>query len=289
MEKKSRIYIILSVVFVIGAWFFLMRKPKPVPESVVEGAPSTAIKILDEKAIEEQTRGRDYMQLVQWDQTERKIDLKRTALPIVNGEAIIDVEVATKGTCYPGDANAIEMDLKSMREFKLLATIESLSGRGNSLSWDVPKDFLSKGSATKEFKLPVKQEPSQYGFFLCTARSGDKSCQDKKVRDVNEIFTEHLTKTGKLSKEPRNIFFQYFMLDDRGLAAFAGVPQGNEKFEQLKKYTKERNVNGNVESEVEVAKKNIHTLLSLPFAFNGKKIKVELPQYNMAVCAQERK
>jgi len=285
MESRKKILgIVILGAIVVGA-ILLRLSGKRSEEIASAPASESQVQILEEGAKEESQANIDsFRERVAWDRAEREIDLKRTPLPIENGEAVLNVEIATKGTCFPGDANAIEMDLKAAPEHKLLATLESLSGGGTSLFWDVPKDFLAKGSASHQFRLPVKKEPAQYGFFICTALSSDKRCGTKTIRDVNEIFTEHIRKDPNAGKELRNIFFQYFLLDNRGLSAFSSPPKGDAKFEALKTYVRQREAAGNVNQEIDIAKKNIQTLVSFPFVFKDKKLKVELPQYNLAAC-----
>ncbi|NBW98675.1 hypothetical protein EBR03_03800 [bacterium] len=257
-----------------------------VPEPLVT---DSGIKILDQNSPDESEEAREkYLKVVAWDQSERKINLKRTPVPIKEGEATLNVQLTTKGTCFPGDANAIEMDLNAAPNHKLLASLENLSGDGKSIHWDLPSDFLKTGSATQVFRIPAGSKPAQYGFYLCTADKSDKSCQGKTVRDINEIFTEHVRKDPKAGKELRILFFQYFIVDDRGVAAFSSYKNEDQKFEELKLYLKDRGLDGqNALREVDAAKKKMNTLLSYPFVFDGKSLKIELPQYNVAACGQK--
>ncbi|NBV50474.1 hypothetical protein EBR78_04540 [bacterium] len=290
MNSKTWIFICV----VVGLFWFTWSAWKKTPQSDSSSsvtATDSSIKILDPKSLAQSAGEQEhYMKLVAWDQSERKINLKRTPVSIANGEATLQVEITTKGTCFPGDANAIEMDLKAAPNHKLMATIEDLSDSGKSLHWDLPDGFLTQGMASKNFKLPVGSHPTQYGFYLCTAEKSDKTCQGKTVRDINEIFTEHVRKDANAGKELRTIFFQYFMLDERGVAAFASYKNEDQKFEELKQYAKERGVEGrNLANEIDGAKKKMNTLLSYPFVFDGKSLKIELPQYNLAACGEQGK
>jgi hypothetical protein len=198
------------------------------------------------------------------------------------------VKISTKGTCFPGDADAIEMDLKSSPSHKLLATLESLSDGGQSLSWNLPEDFLARGLANNTFNLPVRAEPSEYGFYICTANSSDKSCKDKVAKDVNYIFAEHIRKTPNAGKESRIIFFQYFLLDSRGLAAFASAKNNYKKFEELKFYGKERGIQSRKhDQEIEKVRNMMNTLYSYPFVFDGSTLRIELPKYNIEACQKK--
>jgi hypothetical protein len=171
-----------------------------------------------------------------------------------------------------------------------MATVESLSEGGQSLRWDLPGEFLERGTASHTFKLPVRSEPSHYGFFLCTAARFDSSCKNKTVRDINEVFTEHIRQKPRAGTELRTLFFQYMILDERGLAAFSHFKNENKNFEELKKYMKDRKLRSKqLEGEIEDVKKNMNTLFSYPLKFTGQKIKVELPKYNISSCGQKEK
>jgi hypothetical protein len=287
MTKEKQILLGGTLVLLVFVLVFKSRRSVTPLEAEVVSQGDQQIKIVspeEQKATPQQVER--YRQLVRWEKEERKLDLKRMPLKIVNGEAILNVELVTKGTCFPGDANAIEMELKASPNHRLLATVEELSGKADTLSWKVPENFLKEGSAKHEFKLKVSEEPTQYGFFLCTASSADSRCGDKPVKDINEIFTEHIRKDENAGKETRNIFFQYFMVDSRGISSFSGIPKNDQKFEGLKKYAQERKMkNKAFEKEIDIAKNNMKTLLSFPFQFDGKKLTVELPQYNVAACA----
>jgi len=287
MEKKKIAIVLVGFALIVVFLLLRNRSEINVPSASEEAAQEAEIRIISPgEAKPNAEQAARYQQLVKWEKEERKLDLKRMPLRIVNGEAILNVEVVTKGTCFPGDANAIEMDLKASPDNRLLITLEELSGKEKPISWQLPKDFLTQGSAKHEFKVSIADEPTQYGFFLCTARSSDTRCGDKPVKDINEIFTEHLRKDENAGKETRNIFFQYFFVDTRGISAFSGFQKHDHKFENLKNYVKDRKIkNPNFEKEIDIAKKNMKTLMSYPFSFDGKNMKVELPQYNVAACA----
>ena len=185
---------------------------------------------------------------------------------------------------------------KAIDEYKaangkvLLGTLEGMSAGTKSFSWEVPKDFLTGGVAKKQFKIAATTKPIQLGFYLCTAKGGDKTCQNKKVRDINEIFTEHLTKKPKAGEEERVIFYQYFLVDDRGLTAFQGYPKGEQQFDELKKYAGVRKFQGEKINEgIDKAKAALTTLVSLPVVFNKDSLTIELPKYDVAACAKIQK
>lgn len=282
-------FLISLGLLVVGLFLFKQNRNQSSVFESTQQSPTAQVRILTEQ---EQTSSDGevsrHQQVVKWEREERNLDLKRMPLSISNGEATLKVEVTTKGVCFPGDTNAIEMDLRASPDHRVLMSLEELSEKGFVLSWQLPEDFLQKGKASHEFKLKVSDEPKQYGLFLCTARQGDNRCGEKPVRDINEIFTEHVRKDTNAGKETRNIFFQYLLVDNRGITAFSDFGIEGHKFEGLKKYVKDRKIqNNNFENEIDLAKKNMNTLLSLPFSFDGKTMKLELPKYNLADCAVE--
>jgi len=225
--------------------------------------------------------------VIQRDKMEKVVGLKRMALPVEGGEATLHVKITVKPACHPGDADAIIKDLKSEPSHKLLATLEDLSGNGKNFSWELPQSMIKDGQAEQTFKVPVKSDPAQYGFFICTAKKSDKTCSEKTLKDVNEIFTEHLTKQPNAGKEARNIFFQYFLVDERGLSTFNRVPKGpgNPAFDNLKKYIKEAKATGRPDgSELDLVKKGLKAVNSLPAVFADGTLVLELPKFKEAAC-----
>lgn len=288
MNPKLWVGVVVFLGLLYLSWTAFKKRPElaPVPETA---SSDSGIKILDPNLPDESAEAKEkYLKVVSWDQSERKINLKRTPVPIEKGEAILNVQITTKGTCFPGDANAIEMDLNAAPNHKLLASLENLSGSGKSMHWDLPSDFLKTGIANQVFRIPAGSKPAQYGFYLCTADKSDKTCQGKTVRDINEVFTEHVRKDPNAGKEVRTLFFQYFIVDERGVAAFSSFKNEDQKFEELKLYLKDRGIDGQgAIREVDAAKKKMDTLLSYPFVFDGKSLRIELPQYNLAACGQQ--
>ncbi|NDC26162.1 MAG: hypothetical protein EB078_13675 [Proteobacteria bacterium] len=144
---------------------------------------------------------------------------------------------------------------------------------------------FTQGRAEHRFELPVSHEPVQYGFYLCTTEGSDQSCRQKKVVDLNDVFTEHIQKLPQAGKELRTLFFQYLFLDDRGFTTFVDIPLGEQKFQQLKSYLKQRSTSKNdLDNAVDMSQSNIKTLQSLPFQFDGTTIKVALPEYQPQMC-----
>lgn len=296
--NKPKTVTILAAVFGVAFVFLIFRTKSRVENlnltnsneavTAVDEAPKKSIVLesdseftrlaVNTKISEENTK---------WQLAEKRLNMKGTSLPKRGGEVLLNVELKKSPSCTPGDADAIEMDLKSAPENQLLVTLESMSRGPKSFYWEVPREFSTQGSANKTFQISVKREPLQFGLYVCTARLGTKSCQEKKVRDVNEIFTEHFTKKANAGKEERVIFYQYLLIDDRGLSAFQESARGEQQFNELKGYARERKFQGdNVEAGIDSAKNNLETLLSLPVAFEKNKIVVELPKYDAMACAQ---
>jgi len=219
------------------------------------------------------------------DQKERSIGLKRTPLAFENGKALLNLEILTTPSCNPGDADAIEMHLKAAPSQKLLISVQTASQQTIDF-WDVPLAFLKGAKLTHQFTLPVEDIPKSYGLFLCTAPLEENHCNQAPLRDLNEVFTMHLRKDPGLSEQRVQIFFQYFFVDEIGLAAFSGFPKPH-KFASLKRYLQERDVTG-VEAGrfIDESQQQMTTLLSFPFVFDNKTVRVQLPQYDARTCGE---
>lgn len=290
--KQKQVYILGVVslgVFALSVIRFKSRTdsgPVALPIS-----PSETVSSGDDFRPVEEGRGRPNLlsaeQIKAWD----KKDLAKRAMGLVTvqppkegQDSLLNIELKFKRGCTPGDADAIELDLKAASSNRLLATLEGMSQGTQSFSWDVPKDFFTTGNAKKQFKLKATTNPIQLGFYLCTTRGGN-SCQNKTVRDLNEIFTEHLLKKPEAGKEERVIFYQYFLLDENGLSMFDKGRLGQQQFDDLKKYHRENQFQGQaVEDGIDKTQKNMTTLASLPVIFEKDTLILELPKYDPVVC-----
>lgn len=223
------------------------------------------------------------------DLAERQLELERLVLPKEGADSVLNIELKILPSCFPGDADAISMDLNASPNHQLLGTLEGMSVGTLSFSWNVPKELFSTGIARNKFKIRATKEPIQLGFYLCTSKGGG-SCQGKKARDLNEIFTEHLTKKPNAGQEERMIFYQYFLLDEQGLRVFSGVPRGKSHFDKLKKYAAERGFQGqNVNEGIDKAQEAIETLMSLPVKFEKNNLILSLPKFDAVACSQMEK
>ncbi|NBT57472.1 hypothetical protein EBT16_01695 [bacterium] len=290
MQDKKKV-VVLAGALVLLLWF-LFKWLRPSEQQIPSAAIQTdnSIQILESTKTVSEPELKKNLQVVDWDRTERKIQLKRTSVPMLNGQAFLRIELKITGSCYPGDANAIELDLKNAPNHKLLVTLESLLDGGRGESWDVPSDFLTSGSASTTLKLPVQAVPGQYGFYICTAGRFDRSCRDKTITDLNIVLTEHARNVSGAGKGTRTLFLQYFLLDERGLASFATAHVKDKDFEQVKFYAKERGVQSkDLDKTFDGLSRNMSLLGSLPFVFDEKSITIELPKYDMEACAQKSK
>lgn len=264
----------------------------PYPQDSMAPAPSMekSVQILESSAPTSEEEVKKRLQVAAWSQMERAVRLKRTAVEIQDGEASLRVALKILGACFPGDANAIEMDLKAHPSHKLMATMESLSENGPAVSWDIPKDFLERGLAQTILKLPIKKEPGHFGFYLCTAERSEKSCKDKPAQDINVVLAEHVRKAPNAGKTLRTLFFQYFLLDERGFAAFSTAETNDAEIERLKLYAKERgDKTSQLAQKIDEVYQQLRLLDSLPFAFEKQTITIELPKYDTQVCGKMRK
>lgn len=288
--KSRHIPILFFSLVLIGVAFWYVRTQSNNTGLIEQPDPDTKVTLIPkDKAEQSPEHEKRFQQLVRWEVQERQLDLKRMPLEMRNGEALLKVKLALKPVCFPGDADAIDLELDASPNHRLLVTIEPLSETKDNLSWTLPDNFLKKGLAEHEFKIRVSDKPLQYGFFLCTAESNDSRCGDKPVEDVNVIFREHIRGDKHAGKTPRNIFFQYFLADTRGLSAFSGTDKRQPPFEKLKNYLKERHEgNTHLDREVDLAKKHTKALKSFPFRFEGNTLQIELPQYQASACAPQK-
>ncbi len=293
--KQKQLFIFLGIL-ILGAVFLILRTRSRV--ATLTQLPATknseSAPILEPVIIDPKTSftppAISQAQIKEWvknDITERQLDMKSLALPKEGADSLLNVELKLKLGCMPGDADAIAMDLKAANGKLLLGTLEGMSEGIKSFSWEIPKDFLTGGTAKKQFRIAATKEPIQLGFYLCTVKGGDKTCQNKTVRDINEIFTEHLTAKPKAGEEDRVIFYQYLLVDDRGVTVFQGYPKGDQQFNELKKYAGVRKFQGQKAGDgIDKARTALETLVSLPVVFNGDTLTIELPKYDVVACAK---
>lgn len=290
MKNKS-ILILLGVLIVLLGLLVARSKSRLAPPVTLQSPPSENIPKAEPQVVDS-TRGlpsrMSSEQVKAWDKqdlAERQLELQNFLLPKEGADSVLNIELKILPSCFPGDADAIGMDLKASPSYKLMGTLEGMSRGTVSESWEVPKDLFSKGSAKTRFKLKARKEPLQLGFYVCTSKEG-LSCQGKKARDINDIFTEHLTKKSGAGQEERMIYYQYFLLDEKGLRAFQGNPKGKDHFENLKKYAAERQFQGkDVNQGIDKAKEALETLISMPVKFEKETLIVSLPKYDAVECA----
>jgi hypothetical protein len=291
-ENQRFLAIAIVIVVVVVVVFALSKKNRSVPlvsdpgNSKTENAPPPRPKVIENgpKLNQEISRS-EFQTLIKKDKLEKEIGLQRMPLPREGNQALLKVVIAITPSCSPGDADAILLDLAKDSSHKLLATFEDLSENQKPLTWEVPQSLFKEGKAETLFKVPVLPDPTQYGFYLCTANGSDTTCKDKKIQDINEIFTEHLTKKSNAGQQLRNIFFQYFIVDERGLAALSKFSKGQKVFDKLKRYTEEAKIqNKSNRSDINWVKKTVETIDSLPAAFSKDKLVLQLPKFREAAC-----
>jgi len=287
---QNRVLIFVTVTTLLLAIVYF-KNGEPVRDTSPQSLnpnPKANAQIIDLKTPQvskEQIGKLNFQQLVQRDKAEKSIGLKRMPLEVDGGKASLKVVLKLKPSCSPGDADAILQELTMDPSHKLLATFEDITGKEKGLSWEVPETLLKNGIAETVFKVPVKPEPSQYGFFLCTAKKNDSTCIEKEVSDINTIFTEHLTQNSSSEEVVRNIFFQYFIVDERGLATFTRIPKFDGPYQNLKQYLNDVNAPGKSNrAEIDAMKENLQTLDSLPSIFSQGTLVLELPKFRETAC-----
>jgi len=281
MTNKS---LAILLAFGAGFVFFFLKQPS-------ENSPSRASKTQlgnPEALILEHKEGGSNsapIDLSNLSAIEERIGLQRIPIISVAGKAKLNVEVTTTPSCSYGDRDAIDMDLKASPQNKLIATLESLSGSLPPIVWDLSSALKGAELARKSFDLPAVDPPAHYGFFICTAPSIAEKCSDKRVMNINTIFTEHKRRDPNAGKILRTFFYQYFILDSKGLMAFKANAEGVDNFSILKDYLSARGLSSkNLAKEVENVDSNTNTLLSMPLKFDGQNLKIELPKFNESQC-----
>ncbi len=293
MKINVKVILVLVGVVFIGA--LVLRKKRSSLETfkpenkVAESAPAApSPEILTPEQVQALPRSQGNIQtIVQRDKMEKAVGFKQMPLTVEGGEAKLKVVLSVKPVCHPGDADAFIQDLKAEPSHKILASLEELTGKERKISWEIPKTIFKDGKAEKVFQIPVGPDPVQYGFFICTAKSRDTFCGDKPLKDVNEIFTEHMNKQPNAGKEPRNIFFQYFLVDDRGISGLTHIPKGpgNPIFDNLKKYVQDSKIESKPNhEEIELVKKGLKANSSLPAVFDNGTLTLVLPKFKESAC-----
>jgi hypothetical protein len=294
MEKQKSIYILAGVfVVLLGLILFRLMKRNEIPATyslsdqtqVIVSGNSTGSNASELGSVSPETVAR----WAKWHLKEKELGMRSLSLPKAGKNSLLEIFIQVTPGCTPGDADAIAMELKAAPQHRLLATLEGMSQGLKSFSWELPQDFLSTGQAQNKFEIPATEEPLQYGFYLCLASSGEKSCQNKKIIDINKIFTEHLTKASNAGQEEHVIFYQYLLVDEKGVSIFQESPRGQQRFDELKKYAAERKFQGdNANQGIDQAKEALQTLLSLPIVLEKDHLILELPKYDARACAQKQ-
>ena len=253
-----------------------MSKTKPLPSSGSTLLLNPRVEIQTSASVSQKPPGKAELQTLEWSRMEHAADMVRSELPQAGGKASLKIQVVIKPTAYPGDADAIEMDLQS-RPRAVLVSLENLKS-GAGYSWELPSDFLKTAKAEKTFEVPVSEKPEQFGLFLCTAPKEEKNCHNKPYKDINKIFLEHIRKdTGPASKIGPFSFNTFSWITGES-QAFGTPAQGESQFVNLKKYLEARGILK--EDQLDSAKKLTHTLGSLPLKLSSSGVSIELPHFS---------
>lgn len=221
--------------------------------------------------------------LVQWNQLEQNAQLIRMPLPEANGETVVPLTLSIVNVCHPGDANALELELKARPTHKAMLTLENLSTK-KVYRQDLAAGFWRTPETPIEFRIPPVTAPTQFGLYLCTAEASDEECGSKPFPDLNQIFAEHSRRDPKAGQESRTLFFQYVLVDERGAATFGRVA-GAQNFTNLKAYAQARKI---AEEPIERAEKLTLALKGYPLEIQGQRLKIPLPKYDVSACGRQR-
>lgn len=284
MESKTLILLTAALVIVIGFLALNHRKDRDLtnsqesPRILSSDSPSETTPVSPEKA----------ERILAWSQSERKAFLKRLPLEVKDGKANVKVSVSLLKRCEPGDLDAIRLDFNKDRQKRLKIGFENLENDREAYFSELPDNFFEKNKFEFQFSIPVSDTPAQYGFFVCSNKNAEK-CSEKEFKEINDIFVEHHNNKEYTPKD-RLYFFQYALIDSRGIAVFGIHPKGDEPFQAIETYVQERGVSSLAAKTVlEKSKKWTHLLGSLPVKFTGTSVELEIPQYSKEACEGEQK
>lgn len=279
MRKIQTIALVLGLTMVSIWTYFRLTRPTGTITTASNGD-GTKLPVLGTRSLDNNRR--DVSDRQKLNPLESAANLIRMPLKREGDEALLTVELFTFKRCGPGDLDALGLELKGSGLVPLLS-LENLAGT-KTFSVPLEPSFINQEITRVDFRVPVKG-PEQFGIFLCTARPGDRECGRKSFVDLNEIFREH-SQPALSPREPRNLFFQYVLLDPFGVATPAFEPRP-ATFKALAKYVDALNLGRDAGRELGQAEKLSLTLMGLPLEYTEGRVRVVLPRYDKATCRKD--
>ena len=145
------------------------------------------------------------------------------------GNCELTLSLKKKGTCFEGDWDAINMDLKFSAARTFLVSVEPLGTDVKSfrpLAWRLSLKSLLEDGLQQKITFPQPTGSLPLGVFICKDAAGTGRCADKPQLDqgTHEMhLAEALKKDPKAQSIDRVYFFQWILLEkERVLVNKAG-------------------------------------------------------------------
>ena len=200
--------------------------------------------------------------------------------------------ISSDARCMVGDLDIIGKELEHSPESKLLLTIEPLqpTDDGPYVSKEITIAKIA-GGVRIPLLLPRSDGLRHMALYVCKDSTGEGRCRDKSVGDLNKVYQAYYPLNGgkpvsdSYRATDKIYFFQYLLLDGDSLVAFDTEATVKES-EKLESYLVERTRKTSEAREVvgRVSKMN-DTINSVPVAFTGSYIHLDLPRLDQSICA----
>ncbi len=200
--------------------------------------------------------------------------------------------ISSDARCMVGDLDIIGKELEHSPDAKLLMTIEPLQPNddGPYISKEITIAKIA-GGVRIPLLLPRADGLRHMALYVCKDSTGDGRCRDKAVGDLNKVYQAYYPLNGgkpvadSYRATDKIYFFQYLLLDGDSVVAFDTEATVKES-KKLEDYLVERTRKTSEARDVvaRVSKMN-DTINSVPVAFTGSYIHLDLPRLDQSVCA----
>ncbi len=187
--------------------------------------------------------------------------------------------------CMLGDWDALEFSLHSVPERGMIATLERLDRKKTKPQFfTIAKKNLVKKMNFK-FLVPKTDELSLWGFFVCNDSGQEKSCQNKKLKNINEVLKNlfYLRKNGDAAKIDDSIFIFQMLLVIDNYIFYLKNPQKDLLF--LKEVFSGLSLGKNYLATIESADEVNKNIFSNTFNLKDRKfLTLDVPGVNRKLC-----
>jgi hypothetical protein len=225
-----------------------------------------------------------------------EIESTVSRLPIKSGEGnkvILPLDVVSGSRCGIADLDIIRTDTtQGNLGSNLIVSVEPLQSNnkfpnsGIATHWyEIVKDKLSK-----PLEIDLASDSAIAGIFICSDKSGTKSCGNKKVLSMIEMSNQLASTTVEtypLEKVDKIYYFAPFLIEKKGIAFLTG-----DEFEDQTKLFLEglsATSNDNIDNSTLISKyvEYDKLLTSMRPKSIGGRFVIDLPHLDLALC--ERK